>query len=122
MRQWFSIALVIALAIVLVNDVSRIAAVHFATDNVAVICADNALTDARAGEGDPTAGMVAAQEYVASEDASLTAYSVADGYVNVTVSTDLDGTILIGPILSLWDGGSWSDPVPIEKSSRRRLT
>lgn len=119
MRQKFGIVLSLMLAIVLVNDVSRLAAVHFSMESIAQVAADSAVATARANRQDSTAGYEDAVAAISSENADVVGYRNEDGGVHVWVEGPVTATVIISPIVSLWTGGSWSDPMTVTKDYRR---
>jgi hypothetical protein len=121
MRQWLGIVLSVLLAFVLVNDVSRLAAAHFALENIATIAADEAAASARGIDDDVQIGYQAAKRALASEDATITGYTHEGGAVHVWVEGPVEGTFILGPIVSLWSGDDWNDPWMIRKDHERRL-
>jgi hypothetical protein len=121
MSNWLKAILAILLAIVLVNDVSRLAATHFAMDSIAQTAGDAAATAARGSRDDPVPGYQAAAAAVASEEATISAYSQENNRVHVRVEGPVTGTVIISPIVSLWTGGGWSDPMVVVKDYERSI-
>lgn len=121
MRKTFAIALSVAIAVVLVNDLSRLVSTHLALDNVATIAVYEAVGVARGNMADVERGYEAAQSFAESEGANVYGYLQEDEIVKVWVEAPVEGTILIAPIFSLWSGGSWTDPLFIRKEAHRNL-
>ncbi len=122
MRKTFAVALALALAVVLVNDVSRLAAAHYNLDVVAGTTADMAVQAAHGHESDPTPGYEAALAYAEIERIQVVGYEQIDGRVHVWVDGPVEGTIILSPIVSLWQGGSWDTPMTIRKDCSRRIS
>lgn len=117
MRQWLSAILALLLAVVLVNDVSRLAAAHFEMRDIAQVAVDAASNAARQAPDSPEVGFAAAAATMASDEATITGYTQEERRVHVWVEGPVRGTIILSPIVSLWTGGSWNDPMLVTKDN-----
>ena len=121
MRQWLGIVFALLLAVVLVNDVSRLAATHFSADSMAGTAADEALIVMRSDPADEVAGFERAQAFAEGEGANVYGYSQEEGVVRVWLELPLDDTVILGPILSLWEDDGFGSTVMVRKQAQRRL-
>ncbi|GAB4278475.1 MAG: hypothetical protein Kow0056_10800 [Coriobacteriia bacterium] len=115
MNKTLQVILALVLAAVLVNDVSRLGAAHYALRQTAIHAAEQAALIAVQNEEDPMPGYRAAMDVAASEEATLTGYAQENKRVHVWVDGPIEGTVLLGPIMSLWSGGSWTEEPMIRK-------
>jgi hypothetical protein len=121
MKQWLGAILALLLAVVLVNDVSRLASAHYSTEQLAIVAADEALIAVRNDPADEVAGYERAQQFAESEGANVYGYTQEDGVVKVWLEAPLESTIVLGPLLSLWEDEGYGSPVMIRKQGQRRL-
>ena len=122
MRQRFGIILALVLAAVLVNDVSRIAATNFALDSLVVTAGDAAAVAVRsADDWDEYTGFMGAAQALASDEATIAAYSHREDRIYIRIEGPVEDAILISPITSLWSGGRWDEPMVVGKEYDRPI-
>lgn len=103
MKKLLAIVLVVAVAMIAVNDIGRYFTTMYNLDNTADEAARNAAQAAARGADRNTAGR-AAVEVAGEQGVRLWGYDQRDGRVYVFAEQDVAGTVVFAPLSALLSG------------------